>query len=73
MFTFCRKLRERREAMPPVGARLSVDGDDDGAEEIEEGEEQLWLRSCWLCSHWLAAESLAPIKQRGRQAVTTCD
>ena len=33
MFTFCRKLRERREAMPPVGTRLSADDDDgdDGA------------------------------------------
>jgi hypothetical protein len=72
LFTFCRKLRESREfialvltssssamkhrAMPPVGARLSVD---DGARGDRGGGRAA-----------LATFMLAMFKQEGRQAVT---
>ena len=86
MFTFCRKLRESREfialvltssssamkhrAMPPVGARLSVD--DDGARG-DRGGGRAALATFMLAVFTLARcriSSTYQSRKEGRQAVT---
>jgi hypothetical protein len=71
LFTFCRKLRERREAMPPVGARLSVDGDDgddgDGA-GVDRGGGRAALATFMLAMFTLARCRISSTYQTERQA-----
>ena len=91
MFTFCRKLRESREfialvltssssamkhrAMPPVGARLSVDddGDDDDGARGDRGGGRAALATFMLAVFTLARcriSSTYQSRKAGRQAVT---
>ena len=84
MFTFCRKLRESREfialvltssssamkhrAMPPVGARLSVDGDDDDGAGGDRGGGRAALATFMLAMFTLARCRISSTYQTGRQA-----
>jgi hypothetical protein len=86
LFTFCRKLRESREfialvltssssamkhrAMPPVGARLSVDddGDDDDGAGGDRGGGRAALATFMLAMFTLARCRISSTYQTGRQA-----